>query len=597
MAAMLPRCATVSSPQGGPKDSLPPLIVMSDPAPYTVNFTGKKLTITFNEYVQLKDQSKIFFMSPAPKRKPTLTIKNRSIVVEFRDSLEANTTYRLDFGGAIVDINEGNKIDGYSFVFSTGPVIDSLMMVGQVVDAFTRDTVIGAFVNYFDAGADSVALDSVLFKSRAEAIFRTDSSGYFVADILREKPYRIYAFLDTNGDQNYQPGTDLVGFADTTYNPTKLGGFTFIYDSTERRARIDSLQVVFELFKEKASFRQNLMSHSRTGRNKLNFVFAAPDAKYDSLVLDSIDNSWLIEERSKNGDSITLWIAPPTIEQFKALPDSIKGSFVYQRQDSVLKYYPKREKLSLNDKVFVKKEGKKSKKDTIPEPVVNPFKFTVNASQTLNPEQGVGFVFDLPIRSIDSSRISLIRFEKDEKSKVDTLPPKEIKESFYFDSLSLNHFILRAKWKTGAEYELMIPSKVFNDIGFMSNDTLASKFTILDPDKFGTITIHLSQESADTSHYIIDVYKKEMGRSTLVQRRYSVLPGQTAKFQYLPPGKYTISVTQDKNRNKEWDTGVLDKRITPEKVRVFVNKGGSVMIEAKENWDINETINLKEMFR
>lgn len=597
---MLPRCATVSSPQGGPKDSLPPIILLSDPAPYTVNFKGKKLTITFNEYVQLKDQSKIFFMSPAPTRKPTLTIKNRSIVVEFRDSLEENTTYRLDFGGSIVDINEGNKIDGYSFVFSTGAVIDSLMMVGQVVDAFTRDTVIGAFVSYFDVAADSMALDSVLHKSRAEAIFRTDSSGYFVADILKEKPYRVYAFLDNNGDQNYQPGTDLVGFADTTYTPTELGGFTFVYDSTERRAKIDSLQVIFELFKEKAVFRQNIMSHSRTGRNKLNIVFAAPNAKYDSLAMDSIDNSWLIEERSKNGDSITLWIAPPTKELLTTLPDSIKGSFVYQRQDSVMQYYPKREKLSFNNKVFVKKEGKdnkKAKKDTIPEKVINPFKFTVNASQSLNPEQGVGFVFDLPIRSIDSSRISLVRFEKNEKSKTDTMPPKKIKENFYFDSITLKHFVLRSGWRTGAEYELMIPSEVFNDIGFMSNDTLTSKFTILDPEKFGTITIHLSKEPSDTSHYIIDIHKKEMGRTTLIQRRHSVLPGQMSKFQYLAPGKYSISVTQDKNRNKEWDTGMLDKRIPPEKVRVFVNKGGSELIEAKENWDINETINLKEMFR
>ncbi|MEG0468081.1 MAG: Ig-like domain-containing protein [Mucinivorans sp.] len=592
----IPRCATVSSPTGGPRDSLPPRVIGSDPAPYSTNFNGKKIEIEFSEYVQLKDQSKLFFMSPASLHKPQLAIKNRSIIIEFRDTLTPNTTYRLDFGGSIVDNNEGNRLDGYAFVFSTGAVIDSLMMAGQVIDAFTQDSVVGAFINYFDPKADSMALDSTLFISRAEAVFRTDSSGYFVADILKEKPYRVYAFLDNNGDQRYQAGTDLVAFSDTTFNPVELKPFMMDYDTARRRTVIDSLQLRFEVFKEQARFRQNLISHSRVGRNRLNFAFAAKDARYDSLILKGVDTSWLIKEKNKMGDSITLWIAPPSLAQYKAIPDTISGSFVYQRQDSVFQFFSKKEKLTFYNKTFVKPADKKAKKDTTEVKEKNPFSFQVNASQTLNPEQGIGFTFTYPLRGIDSSRVKLTRIEVDEKSRAKEPPLIRTIEKARIDSLSMHRYVIQAPWKVGAKYELMIPDSVFTDITFATNDTLSSKFEIADPDKFGTITVTLAVDTTDKSNYIVELTQGRGKSLTVVQRRENVAAGQTIQFRYLTPKKYSLRIIQDSNHNRQWDTGVLTERRWPEKVRVYRNSGGKTEIEAKENWDIVEHVTTKELF-
>lgn len=565
--------------------------------PYAVNFAGKRITITFNEYVQLRDQQKVFFMSPAQAQKPTLAIKNRSIVIDFQDTLKSNTTYRLDFGGSIIDNNEGNKIDGYSFVFSTGPVIDSLMMVGQVVDAFSRDSVIGAFINYFDSSADSSALDSVLYKSQADAVFRTDSSGYFVADILQEKPYRVYAFLDNNGDQRYQAGTDLVAFMDTLYNPVELPDFSFHYDSLARRTIIDDLQVNMEVFKEKAKFRQNIMGHSRVGRNRLNINFAAPDVMYDSLLLTGVDQSWLIKDKNKNGDSITFWIAPPTKELFAALPDSIYGSFVYQRQDSVFNYFAKKEKLNFYNQVPKKVEDKKAKNDTLPKKVINPFGFEVKASQVLNPEKGVEFVFNYPIRSIDSARIELIRTEADKKSKSKEPVMIETAEKFYFDSLGLNRFVIRAPWRIGAKYDMVIPSGVFEDIAFLSNDTLKSQFTIADPDKFGTLSIVTTADTTDKNNYIFELTTTGAKDRRVVARNKYVKAGDKFKFRYLAPGRYSLRIIEDVNHNAQWDTGVLTERKHPEKSRVYTNKGNSNILELKENWDIIEDVSFKKLFK
>lgn len=590
-------CATVNSPKGGPVDSLPPRVVLCDPAPYTVNFAGKKITITFNEYVQLKDQQKLFFMSPASKRRPQLSIKGRSVVVEFRDSLDANTTYRLDFGSSIVDNNESNKLDGYSFVFSTGDQIDSLMMAGQVIDAATQDTLIGAFINYFDARADSSRLDSLMYLSRAEAVFRTDSSGYFVADILKEKPYRVYAFLDNNGDQRYQAGADMVAFLDSTYNPVDMPPFSFEYDSVKKRMQIEDMQLRFELFTEKGRFRQNFVSHSRTGRNKLNLAFATPEVHYDSLLLTGVDTTWLIKESNTAGDSISYWIAPPTVEQFKTLPDSISGTFVYERQDSAFRFFPKKEKLNFYSKTFVPKEDKKAKKDTtVQEVVKNPFGFKVQAAQSLNPETGIVFDFDFPLRKLDSARVKLTRIEIDQKSRQKEPPKILTDERFHFDSVSMRRYVLRAPWKVGADYELMIPDSVFVDITFSANDTLSSKFAIADPDKFGAITLEMAADTSDKNNYIVELAQGRGKNTKIAKRETRVAAGDKIMLKYLTPGEYMIRITRDENHNGKWDTGRLDERVYPERVRMHKTSSGGELIQTKENWEIVEKIDLGKLF-
>jgi hypothetical protein len=110
-------CAQPMTPRGGPKDSLPPVVVGAEPAYRTTNFNGKRVVIMFDEYVQLKDQQAQFYMSPFPEKKPTLMIKNRSVVVDLKSPLDSGVTYSLNFGESLVDNNEGNILHGLTYVF------------------------------------------------------------------------------------------------------------------------------------------------------------------------------------------------------------------------------------------------------------------------------------------------------------------------------------------------------------------------------------------------------------------------------------------------------------------------------------------------
>ena len=150
------RCANIGAPQGGPKDTIPPKVMGATPAFNTTNFTGTRIYITFDEYVQLKDQ-KEFFTSPQLKKTPTLLVKGRGVQIDILDTLKPNTTYALNFGSSVCDNNEGNPLNGFRYVFSTGPEIDSMFMSGYTVDAYKKDSVKKTLIFFYDA-ADSAFL-------------------------------------------------------------------------------------------------------------------------------------------------------------------------------------------------------------------------------------------------------------------------------------------------------------------------------------------------------------------------------------------------------------------------------------------------------
>ena len=239
VSAFLSRCASMMTPTGGPRDSLPPVIVNMTPDNFA---TGRptvgheKIYIEFDEFVQLKDQQKEFFTSPAMKKKPTVTLRGRGIVIQLRDTLAPNTTYSLNFGSAIRDNNEGNPLYSMRYVFSTGPEIDSMVLSGYTADSYKADSVSKSFIWFFPADSvEQVAgYDSTIFKYKPAAIARAENNGIFIAQNLKPIPYRVYAVQDKNDNQMYEPGSDQVGFLEGTYNPAEMPDFGMWYDSIRR---------------------------------------------------------------------------------------------------------------------------------------------------------------------------------------------------------------------------------------------------------------------------------------------------------------------------------------------------------------------------
>ena len=202
-------CANIVPPSGGPRDSIPPQLIASDPPDSTVNFTGNTITLDFDEYVDLRDVATNLMFTPTFNTNPVLRVRGRSIVIPFENRLEPNTTYILNFGNAIVDMNEGNTLNGFNFTFSTGPVLDSLEITGRAVLAET-----GGIDTTLIAVLHTNLEDSAVRLERAKYVTKLDRNGAFRFTNLPRDTFALYILGNTT-IRRYQNNTELFAFADS----------------------------------------------------------------------------------------------------------------------------------------------------------------------------------------------------------------------------------------------------------------------------------------------------------------------------------------------------------------------------------------------
>lgn len=204
-------CASVQSPTGGPKDTKPPKVIIETPKNLTRNFKVKKIVIEFDEFIKLANEFTEISISPAMDEMPIFKARREELEITFEDTLEINTTYTINFGKAITDVNESNILTNYTYVFSTGPNIDSLSISGSVTSALTKEKLKDVTVFILP-----VKQDSLFGKKKANIFTTTDSSGNFKLQNLREDSYRVYALKEQGGDRIFNSASDEIGFLNDT---------------------------------------------------------------------------------------------------------------------------------------------------------------------------------------------------------------------------------------------------------------------------------------------------------------------------------------------------------------------------------------------
>lgn len=209
-------CAQIAMPTGGPRDTIPPVLLDATPPNRTIHFEGNKITFTFDEYVHLQDLQTNLLVSPVPKIIPNVTSKLKTVSIKIRDTLQPNTTYSFQFGNSIQDIDENNPIKNFTYVFSTGSYIDSLTFNGTVLLAETgkADSTLIALL-YNDLS------DSAVYKVKPRYMAKLDSSGRFEFRNLAAGTYHLFALKDEGGQKMYNNPSQLFAFADSAVHVSK----------------------------------------------------------------------------------------------------------------------------------------------------------------------------------------------------------------------------------------------------------------------------------------------------------------------------------------------------------------------------------------
>jgi hypothetical protein len=206
-------CAKRGSITGGPKDTIAPVIVKSNPKNYETNFTGKTIKIDFSEYIKVKDINKQLVISPIMEKTPTIVPQgsaSKYISISLNEELKPNTTYSFNFGQSITDYNEGIPYSQFKYVFSTGAFVDSLTVSGNLKDAFENKTDEFVTVMLYDAATYN---DSLVYKKKPVYITNTlEKNTAFKIENIKEGEYYLVALKDKNNNYNYQAKSEKIAF-------------------------------------------------------------------------------------------------------------------------------------------------------------------------------------------------------------------------------------------------------------------------------------------------------------------------------------------------------------------------------------------------
>lgn len=573
LITLVQSCANMGRPSGGPRDEDPPRFVSANPALGSVNVDRNRIVLTFNELVNVKDAFSKVVVSPTSKSTPRVTSSGRRVTIEF-DSLMPNTTYTVDFGDAIEDNNEGNKLQGFAYTFSTGPELDTLRIAGRVLSARGLEPQQGMIV-----GVHRNLNDTAFTGERLLRVARTDDRGRFNIRGLAPGEYRIFALADNDNDYRYSSPEENIAFYDVTINPwteqssttdTIYNRLTGAVDSVVSRRRTVFLPNDIVLRSFNSELRQQYLSkYERIDSTRIFLKFntlndSAPRVR---VLGQGGYASPGIPEMSARLDSLVWWLAPGLMRT-----DTLDVEVTYNRSDMNLALSEVTDTLKfITSRPKVKKEKKSDKKKRIsPADSIAAITtaFKVVNSGNLDVYKPLSFETPTPLVSLDSAAVKLSVL----KDSVYYPVTQQVK--FYQpDSLNPRLYELDYPWELEASYKLDIDSLAGVDLYGKPTLPLEHKFTIKSNSDYCSLLFSLSGLEG------YPAFVELLNNSDAVVRTAAVKNNE-AYFPFLSPGRYFARVVLDDNENGTYDTGNYAENRQPELAYYYPKA-----INIKKMWD------------
>lgn len=585
-AFLLGSCARMGQPDGGWYDETPPRIMGAAPADKGTNVKSQKVSIFFDEFIQIENATEKVVVSPPQLETPEIVASGKRIKIELLDSLKPNTTYTIDFSDAITDNNEDNPLGNYTYSFSTGDAIDTLEVSGKVLQAKDLEPVKGILVGLYNDLSDTAFTTKPMLR-----VSRTDGSGRFVIKGVAPGTYRVYALQDADGNYLFNQKSEMLAFSQEKIVPS------FKPDVRQDTTWIDSLRIksidrvgythflpddiVLRAFNEVMTDRYFLKAERREPESfTLFYSYGGEMPQVRGLNFQS-DDAFIIESTEKQ-DTITYWLKDTALVN----QDTLRVELTYHMTDSLGKLVEQIDTLDILSRISHEKRQKdlerereewqkkqdRAKKRGEPYDSIMPPKalaIGVKAPSELDPDKNIPFTFNTPLASVDTAAIHLY-------SKHDTL--------WYNAPLEFNHvrgreYELRGEWRPDIEYSLEIDSAAFVDIYGKVSPPFKQGFKVKSFDEYGTLLLNIPTMT-DTTIVVqlLDAGDKIIKEVTTNQG--------VAEFYYVSPSTYYVRMYIDSNRNGEWDTGLYSANRQPETVCYFPKE-----IEIRAKWDFTETWN------
>ena len=554
------------------------MVVEAVPENHSINFLGKKIEITFDEYITLENANQNVMISPPLSEKPDIKLKNKTVVIKFKEDLAANTTYTINFGAAIKDLHEGNQFKDYVYSFSTGDHIDTLGIAGKVLNASDKKPVDGVYVSLYAADRENV--DSLPMTTIPDYITKTDKEGKFSLNGLADKKYLVFALKDANANLYFDLPNEDVAFLDTLVQASCLKkpappmvdsiakdslamqmdslAFdtiaklldTITLDTTAATMyHPNALDLTLYMFTEVDST-QVLLEKKLVEEGLLRFVFRHPAKEALVMTPEMLPDTFdLVSMHSPEYDTI-LWYFTPNVK------DSL---WVQVKYDTVIN---DSSRYSLK---FKEPGGNRRRKS-------EPKKLTVNNNLLgrggLIPSQDLILKFSEPIISYQMRDSAVFKHDS----------------TLYYDRLAFEpadefgmKYRLTTPFSADSSYSFEIPDSVFWGIRGRTNDVIKTDFHVLKDDEYGNIYITVVPPKG--MKQVVVQLTNESGK---VLKEETIKQKQEVMFDYLMPAKYKLRALLDADGNGKWSTGNYHRHTLPETILDYKDP-----LDLKAGWDID----------
>jgi uncharacterized protein (DUF2141 family) len=536
------------APGGGDRDATPPRVVKYKPDSAQLNFNSKIIELSFDEYIQLKDANNQLIISPPLEKTPEVKVKNKILTIDLGDEkLKPNTTYSINFGNALQDINESNTKENFSYIFSTGSFIDSLKVKGKVQNAFDHKPEKGLFaILYSDMS------DSAIFKTQPEYFAKTSDDGSFQINNVREGKYKLVVIKDINSNYKYDGDAETIGFTDSIINPA------------------EKHNILIDIFQEPAK-KIFLKKYMHQSYGKVLMVF---NQGSDSIRINNLTNTdkgvQEFFDFSTNKDTLVYWLRN------------------YQKDSIKLQ-------ISNGNEVIDTIEFKTIKLEDVLKSKRNPFKLSLVSSpagnQNFDLNQPLKLGFSQPISNINDSRARIKKDTTAINSLYYMLNQEDANQSVTLVSWDSTNMVedpdkkgsmisapiadSQLQLKENTKYQLFVPPGTFTDIFGLKNDTLKIDFKTRELKYYGSLKLTIDIRETEANYILQLLDEKEK-----IVREDHINKTSTINYTYLYPNKYRVKLIYDENGNAKWDTGNYLQSIQPEKVLY-----NTEVITIRSNWD------------
>ena len=567
-------CARQAAPTGGPKDLTPPKILKSNPSIGSLNFKGKKIVISFNEFIAVDKMTEKFMISPPLVKKPNIIVKGKNLEIEFFEKLKDSTTYTLYFQDAVRDLNEGNPFVNFQFVFSTGNILDSLSVTGNIYYASNLEVPENTLVLMHTNMADTAPL-----RLLPSYVSQVNYRGEFRINNIKPGHYRLFALQEKNNNKKFDHSDENFAFLNNdieinnekNYIPEIVVKDTSKSKTAKKKApEAPLIDGEFKLYLFTAPKRNHyLTSSERKSANLLKYTLSLPPdtIKFNFDIQDAAQGSYFIEKNITN-DTIDVWLTDSLLYSKHQINTIVDYPFTDSTSVTILK----------TDTIPMLFTPVRATKATKAKEAQTRYTFKTNIAGTgMAAGQPIIFMSETPFRSADTTKI---RFYKTDKAGKISVPYALAK-----DSSNSRRYILKAQIKEGTTYLLITDSASFRDIYSGVTDSTGIKFSVRTTDTYGKLTLNLSNVTGNILIQLLVTKEK------LISEKEIKKDGKLI-FTLLDIEKYRLRAINDLNGDRKWTTGDFNFKQQPEPVTYFPEE-----IVIKANWDSDETWKLDKWYQ